>query len=87
LYKLGARRLVLLGIAPVGCLPSQRATTVDGECDDDQNYLSELFNSLLRAEMAKVVAASMPAMRYSIANLYNVLSDIIDNPSLAGKPY
>jgi hypothetical protein len=60
---------------------------VDGECDDDQNYLSELFNSLLRAEMAKVVAASMPAMRYSIANLYNVLSDIIDNPSLAGKPY
>jgi hypothetical protein len=87
LYKLGARRLVLLGIVPVGCLPRQRATTADGECDDDQNYLSELFNSLLRAEMAKVVAASMPTMRYSIANLYNVLSDIIDNPSLAGKPY
>jgi hypothetical protein len=85
LYKLGARRLVLLDVLPVGCLPSQRTTTADGECDGDGNYLSELFNSLLRAEMAKAVAASMPAMRYSIASLYNVLTDMIANPTLTGK--
>jgi phospholipase/lecithinase/hemolysin len=84
LYKLGARRLVLLDVLPVGCLPSQRATTADGECDGDGNYLSELFNSLLRAEMAKAAAASMPAMRYSIASLYNVLTDMIANPTVAG---
>ena len=85
LYKLGARRLVLLDVLPVGCLPSQRATTVDGECDGDGNYLSELFNSLLRVEMAKAVTTSVPAMRYSIASLYNVLTDMIANPTLAGK--
>ncbi|CAD6269811.1 unnamed protein product [Miscanthus lutarioriparius] len=84
LYKLGARRLVLLGVLPVGCLPSQRATTADGECDGDGNYLSELFNSLLRVEMAKAVTTSVPAMRYSIASLYNVLTDMIANPTLAG---
>jgi len=83
LYKLGARKLVLLDVLPVGCLPSQRATTADGECDGDGNYLSELFNALLRAEMAKA-AAAMPAMRYSIASLYNVLTDMIANPARAG---
>ncbi|OEL14665.1 GDSL esterase/lipase [Dichanthelium oligosanthes] len=84
LYKLGARRLVLLDILPVGCLPSQRATTANGECNADVNHVSELFNSLLRAEMAKAVVASMPAMKYSIASLYNVFSDMIANPTLAG---
>lgn len=84
LYRLGARRLVLLDILPVGCLPSQRAITANGECNDVGNYLSELFNSLLRAEMAKAVAASMPGMKYSIASLYNVFSDMIANPTLAG---
>jgi hypothetical protein len=36
--------------------------------------------------MAKAIAgASMPAMRYSIASLYNVLTDMIANPTLTGK--
>uniref|UniRef100_K3Z7D1 GDSL esterase/lipase n=1 Tax=Setaria italica TaxID=4555 RepID=K3Z7D1_SETIT len=61
-----------------------RAITANGECNDVGNYLSELFNSLLRAEMAKAVAASMPGMKYSIASLYNVFSDMIANPTLAG---
>jgi hypothetical protein len=82
LYKLGARRLVLLDILPVGCLPSQRAITANGECNDDGNYVSGLFNSLLRTEMAK---ASMPGMKYSIASVYNVFSDMITNPTLAGN--
>ncbi|KAJ1265906.1 hypothetical protein BS78_08G109500 [Paspalum vaginatum] len=83
LYVLGARRLVLLDVLPVGCLPSQRATTADGECNGDGNYLAELFNSLLRAEMAKASVA-MPGLNYSIASLYNVLSDMIADPAMAG---
>lgn len=77
--------MVLLDILPVGCLPSQRATTANGDCDAGGNTLSEMFNALLRTEMAKSVAASMPGMRYSIASLYNVFSDMIANPKLAGK--
>jgi hypothetical protein len=84
LYKLGARRLVLLDILPVGCLPSQRAITANGECNDDGNYVSGLFNSFLRTEMAK---ASMPGMKYSIASVYNVFSDMITNPTWAGNKH
>ncbi|CAD6269804.1 unnamed protein product [Miscanthus lutarioriparius] len=64
--------------------PSDACRASDGECDGDGNYLSELFNSLLRVETAKAVTTSVPAMRYSIASLYNVLTDMIANPTLAG---
>uniref|UniRef100_A0A0A8XN70 GDSL esterase/lipase n=1 Tax=Arundo donax TaxID=35708 RepID=A0A0A8XN70_ARUDO len=46
--------------------------------------MSQMFNALLRAEMAKSAAAAMPALRYSVASLYSVLSDMIANPKLAG---
>ncbi|KAF8667581.1 hypothetical protein HU200_052783 [Digitaria exilis] len=85
LYKLGARRLALLDIIPVGCLPSQLAVTgTNGDCDAGGNSLSQMFNSLLRTEMAKTVVASMPGLKYSIASLYNTYSDMIANPALAG---
>ncbi|TVU49698.1 hypothetical protein EJB05_01024, partial [Eragrostis curvula] len=84
LYTLGARKLAILDMVPVGCLPSQRAITANGDCDADGNKMAEMFNDGLRAEMEKAVAASMPDLRYSIASLYNVLSDMIADPALAG---
>ncbi|XP_062202419.1 GDSL esterase/lipase At4g28780-like isoform X2 [Phragmites australis] len=84
LYKLGVRRLAILDTVPVGCLPSRRATTANGECDAGVNSLSRMFNALLRVEMAKAVAESMPGLKYSIASLYNILSDMIANPTMAG---
>ena len=77
LYKLGARRLALLDIVPAGCVPSQRAITANGECDANGNSLSQMFNALLRTEIAKAVVASMPFLKYSIASLYNTYSDMI----------
>lgn len=85
LYTLGARKLALLDILPVGCIPSQRAITANGDCDADGNAVARMFNALVRTELARAVAASMPDLRYSIASLYNVLSDMIANPAVAGK--
>jgi len=85
LYKLGARRLALLDIVPAGCVPSQRAITANGECDANGNSLSQMFNALLRTEIAKAVVASMPFLKYSIASLYNTYSDMIANPAVVGK--
>ncbi|CAL4891596.1 unnamed protein product [Urochloa decumbens] len=84
LYELGARRLALLDIVPAGCLPSQRAITANGECDSGGNSISQMFNALLRTEIAKAVVTSMPRLKYSVASLYNTYSDMIANPALAG---
>uniref|UniRef100_A0ACD5Y6U5 Uncharacterized protein n=1 Tax=Avena sativa TaxID=4498 RepID=A0ACD5Y6U5_AVESA len=85
LYNLGARRLRLLDAVPIGCLPGSRASSVnDGACDDVANSLAQQFNTLLRLEMASATAAAMPGMEYSIASIYNIISDMISNPPLDG---
>ncbi|KAL6847367.1 hypothetical protein ACP4OV_023220 [Aristida adscensionis] len=87
LHALGARRLAVLDALPVGWLPSQRAATDDGGCDDaGGNALARMFNAGLRQELATAAAAggSLPGARYAVASLYNAFSDMIANPTLAG---
>uniref|UniRef100_A0ACD5YDL5 Uncharacterized protein n=1 Tax=Avena sativa TaxID=4498 RepID=A0ACD5YDL5_AVESA len=85
LYNLGARRLGLLDAVPIGSLPGIRASLVnDGACDDVANSFAQQFNALLRLEMASATAAAMPGMEYSIASIYNIISDMISNPPLDG---
>ncbi|KAK1627428.1 hypothetical protein QYE76_001743 [Lolium multiflorum] len=85
LYNLGARRLGLLDAVPIGCLPGSRASSInDGPCNDASNSLAQHFNTLLRLEMASATAASMPGMEYSIASVYNIISDMISNPPIDG---
>ncbi|KAE8707141.1 Detected protein of confused Function [Hibiscus syriacus] len=47
LYGLGARRIGLLGLSPIGCVPSQR--TVGGgknrDCYEDENQLASAYNA------------------------------------------
>jgi len=85
LYNLGARKLGLLDAVPIGSLPGIRASLVnDGACDDVANSFAQQFNALLRLEMASATAAAMPGMEYSIASIYNIISDMISNPPLDG---
>lgn len=46
LYKLGARRIGVFGIPPIGCLPSQRTLQggVQRQCAENYNELAQLFN-------------------------------------------
>ncbi|CAM0949525.1 unnamed protein product [Alopecurus aequalis] len=85
LYDLGARKLGLLDAVIIGCLPGSRASLVNnGACDAAANSLARQFNALLRLEMACATAATMPGMEYSIASIYNIISDMISNPPLDG---
>ncbi|KAL5206299.1 hypothetical protein ABZP36_034508 [Zizania latifolia] len=84
LYKQGARRLAIMDMMPLGCLPVSRVPVANGQCSGVGNSLGQLFNRLLRREMAGAAASSMPDLIYSIGSLYNALHDIIVNPALAG---
>ncbi|KAL5719192.1 hypothetical protein ACHQM5_012004 [Ranunculus cassubicifolius] len=81
LYNLGARRMLVFSVPPIGCVPSQR--TVQGgisrECVEEQNSAAIMFNSKLNSvidgfnnkfEGGKVV----------YADIYYSLLNIIRNP-------
>ncbi|TMW99384.1 hypothetical protein EJD97_002633 [Solanum chilense] len=85
LYGLGARRIGMFGIPPIGCLPSQR-TLKGGEerqCVDNLNQAAELFNNKLEAYSSSQ-GNKLPNSRLVYVDTYNVLLDVIDNPQRYG---
>ncbi|KAB2628273.1 T4O12.12 [Pyrus ussuriensis x Pyrus communis] len=85
LYGLGVRRIAVLSIPPIGCVPSQR--TVKGgigrDCDEAQNQASQLFNSKLSAEMDRL-QKNLSNSRVAYVDMYNMIFDLITNPAKHG---
>ncbi|GFP95234.1 GDSL esterase/lipase exl3 [Phtheirospermum japonicum] len=82
LYKLGARRMSVFGIPPIGCLPSQR-TLAGGAlrlCAEDYNRAALLVNAKLMHELDSLDRISLPQSRVVYADVYNPLLDLIQHP-------
>uniref|UniRef100_A0A5B7AYL0 GDSL esterase/lipase EXL3-like n=1 Tax=Davidia involucrata TaxID=16924 RepID=A0A5B7AYL0_DAVIN len=85
LYSLGARRIGVLGVPPIGCLPSQR-TLAGGrqrECAEEYNQAAEMFNTKLSAEL-DTLNSNLPYARMVYIDIYNLPLDIIYNPEKYG---
>ncbi|XP_060199859.1 GDSL esterase/lipase EXL1-like [Lycium barbarum] len=85
LYRLGARRIGVLGIPPIGCLPSQR-TLKGGEerkCVDYLNQAAQLFNSKLATDLSSL-GNKFPDSRLVYVDIYNLLLDVINDPQKFG---
>ncbi|KAF5949961.1 hypothetical protein HYC85_011954 [Camellia sinensis] len=83
LYGLGARKISLGGLPPMGCLPLERTTNVKGgnECVQSYNVVAMNFNDKLR-DLAEEVNKEMPGVRMVFANPYPILMEIVQKPSL-----
>ncbi|KAJ9546166.1 hypothetical protein OSB04_025873 [Centaurea solstitialis] len=85
LYNLGARRIGVFGVPPIGCLPSQR--TLKGgtqrECAENYNELAELFNTKLSMEINSL-SHNLPFARMAYVDGYYLPLDIIQNPTKYG---
>lgn len=85
LYRLGARRIGVLGLPPLGCVPSQRTLRggLERKCVDNYNEMSQLFNSKLSAEIDNL-NNKCPEARIVYGDIYYSLLDIIHNPQKYG---
>ncbi|KAJ1395279.1 SGNH hydrolase superfamily [Sesbania bispinosa] len=80
LFNLGARKIVVANVGPIGCIPSQRDTnpTAGNSCVTFPNQLAQLFNTQLKgliAELSSNLAGSM----FVYADVYHILEDILQN--------
>ncbi|XP_059646323.1 GDSL esterase/lipase EXL3-like [Cornus florida] len=85
LYKMGARRIAVLGLPPCGCLPSQRSL-FGGEqrqCVEKYNEAAQLFNSKL-SEQLKSLDSKLPDSKIVYIDIYSPLLDLIQNPNTYG---
>ena len=80
LYLLDARKIVVVNVGPIGCIPYQRETNPSGgtACAEFPNQLAQAFNRRLRA-LVDELGATLPGSRFVYADVYHIFSDIIAN--------
>ncbi|XP_059661146.1 GDSL esterase/lipase At4g26790-like [Cornus florida] len=87
LHELGARKISLGGIPPMGCLPLQRSTnlmTGKGDtCVEEYNVVSVSFNAKLNGLVQKL-NKELPGAQLVYSNVYDLFWEYIHNPSPYG---
>ncbi|XP_057524125.1 GDSL esterase/lipase 7-like [Amaranthus tricolor] len=83
LYNLGARKFVLAGSGPLGCIPVYLSRSSDGNCMQNVNNLIIAYNNRL-IEMKNTLNNSLPGSLFVYQNTYDLVNDMVHNPSTYG---
>ncbi|PSR95297.1 GDSL esterase/lipase [Actinidia chinensis var. chinensis] len=85
LYVLGARKISVGGIPPMGCLPLERTTNFMGgsECVESYNNVAMSFNDKLKG-LVEELNKELPGARVVLSNPYPIVMQIVQKPSSYG---
>lgn len=84
LYDLGARRVLVTGTGPLGCVPAELAMrSRNGECAADLQKAASLFNPQL-VQMLKGLNSQIGSDVFVGANTQLMSNDFISNPRAFG---
>lgn len=84
LYDLGARRVLVTGTGPLGCVPSQLAgRSRNGECAEEPQRAAAIFNPLL-IEMIGNLNQEVGSDVFVAVNAMQMQNDFISNPRAFG---
>ncbi|KAM3240773.1 hypothetical protein ACQJBY_054044 [Aegilops geniculata] len=81
LHALGARKVDLNGMPPMGCLPMERA--LGGACTEEYNAVAEDYNSGLRAVIDRL-NGELGGARIVYGDVYGPVSDALAHPASYG---
>ncbi|CAA0825239.1 GDSL esterase/lipase [Striga hermonthica] len=92
LHGMGARRVAVMGLPPVGCLPVQ--VTIGSflpsphmfrrVCVDQQNMDSRAYNTKLQAMLSRL-GRTLRGSRIAYVDIYNPMMDMINRPAAYGE--
>ncbi|XP_010064947.2 GDSL esterase/lipase At4g26790 [Eucalyptus grandis] len=85
LYGLGARKISLGGLPPMGCLPLERTRNLffGGGCIEEYNNVAKEFNVKIQGLVSKL-NDQLSGIQLVFSDPYDILSQIIQNPELFG---
>ncbi|KAI4368143.1 hypothetical protein MLD38_016735 [Melastoma candidum] len=82
MYRLGARRMVIVGIPPLGCMPLVRTLAGTTGCYENYNNVSSLFNSKISTRLDELRGTLGIKTVFLDAN--KMIMDAINNPQKYG---
>ncbi|CAH1444355.1 unnamed protein product [Lactuca virosa] len=85
LYNLGARKISLNGLPPMGCLPLERTENYFSgtKCVQLYNRVAKEFNLKLK-HLVKKLNKELAGIQLVYSDIYYILSDVIKNPRSFG---
>ncbi|CBI37236.3 hypothetical protein VitviT2T_009939 [Vitis vinifera] len=84
LYELGARRVLVTGTGPLGCVPAELAMSrSNGQCAEEPQRAAAIFNPQL-IEMAQGLNSELGSNIFITANAFEMHMDFITDPQLYG---
>ncbi|XP_054794646.1 GDSL esterase/lipase At4g26790-like [Prosopis cineraria] len=85
LYEVGARKVSIAGLPPMGCLPLERTRNFmfGSECVKEYNDVARDFNHKLQ-DLVLEMNQNLPGIQFVFSNPYDILWDIIQNPDSFG---
>ena len=85
LYDLGARKIVVFELGPIGCIPSiMRGLRPKGiKCDENKNKIVSLFNNELGL-MLNNLSLTLQHSHFIIGRAHSLAYDAIINPAKYG---
>lgn len=85
LYSLGARKIVMFEIGPIGCIPSiTRKNKHAGKCVEDKNQLVSYFNNMLPT-MLQNLTSCLEGSTFVNGHAHWLGYDAVINPPKYGK--
>ncbi|XVF00810.1 hypothetical protein REPUB_Repub04eG0033900 [Reevesia pubescens] len=79
LINLGAKKFGIVSVPPVGCCPSQRIYTANGDCLEELNDQAKAFFSTMDTLMRNL-SSEFKDIKYSLGNAVEMTINVIDNP-------
>ncbi|MBA0676217.1 hypothetical protein Goari_017716 [Gossypium aridum] len=85
LYNLGARKIAINGLPPMGCLPLERTTNImhGSACIEEYNDVAKDFNQKLQDSVTEL-NRELGGIQLVMSNPYYKLLEMIQNPVLFG---
>ncbi|GJS16756.1 GDSL esterase/lipase-like protein [Tanacetum coccineum] len=80
LYDMGARKIIVPNVGPIGCIPYQRDVNPSsgGNCVASSNHLAQNFNSQLKG-LLQELTNTLEGSTFVYANINRIVEDIIRN--------
>lgn len=82
MHGLGAKRLVVVGVPPIGCMPLVKTMMGQTTCVDSYNKVVISFNSKVQKRLATIRAALR--MTIAFVDVYGVIEKAVYHPMLYG---
>ncbi|KAL6888813.1 hypothetical protein ACP4OV_009839 [Aristida adscensionis] len=86
LHALGARKLDLNGLPPMGCLPLERrrAAGAGGACTEEYNAVARGYNDGLRALVARLGGGELAGAAVVYGDVYGPVAEVLADPAAYG---